>query len=129
MDDIVAVVTDLFFQSRIDAAAKRSGRTVRFVASDQDFNDVRGCRLVLVDLDVRADVTNAMRTLKGRVSGPVIAFGPHLDGERLKAARAAGADRALARSKFVSELPRLLAGSDHIGRSRSVAVPEDELSG
>ena len=34
----------------------------------------------------------------------VVAFGSHVDAERLRAARAAGCDRVLPRSKFVEEL-------------------------
>jgi hypothetical protein len=39
---------------------------------------------------------------------PVIAFGAHVQGAALVAARAAGADRVLARSAFVNALPGLL---------------------
>jgi CheY-like chemotaxis protein len=108
MSDVVAVVTDIFFQSRINVAAKPADRQIRFVASVDDLSGVREYDLALVDLDARLDVLAAIRALKERGSGPVVAFGPHLDTEGRKAARAAGADRVLARSKFVLELPRLL---------------------
>jgi hypothetical protein len=39
---------------------------------------------------------------------PVIAFGPHVDSEKLKAARSDGADVVLARSAFARELPQIL---------------------
>ncbi|MBV9279511.1 MAG: hypothetical protein JOZ41_05480, partial [Chloroflexi bacterium] len=56
-----------------------------------------------------------IRALKAGASGPLIAFGPHVDAERRKAARAAGADRVLAKSKFVTELPRLMAATSPHG--------------
>lgn len=39
---------------------------------------------------------------------PVICFGPHVDGKSFKLAREAGADTVLARSKFMSDLPKLI---------------------
>jgi uncharacterized protein len=39
---------------------------------------------------------------------PIIAFGPHVDSEKLKVARSAGADLVLARSAFAKELPQIL---------------------
>lgn len=66
--------------------------------------------LVLVDLGLRAaDAVAAIRALKARAPLPrVVAFGSHVDGETLAAARAAGADRVLARSAFSAKLADLL---------------------
>lgn len=105
MDDVVAVVTDLFFQSRVLAAARASSRRVRFVSTA---DQLRSFRLALVDLDARAPVPEMIRALKEKGHGPVVAFGPHLDTEKRKQARMAGADRVLAKSKFVTDLPRLM---------------------
>jgi DNA-binding response OmpR family regulator len=105
MDDIVAVVTDLFFQSRISTVARHTDRSVRFITSDAE---LRGHALALVDLDAALDVLAEIRRLKAGSSGPIVAFGPHVDTEGRKAAREAGADRVIAKSRFVSELPVLL---------------------
>lgn len=105
MDDVVAVVTDLFFQSRISTAARYSDRRVRFLSASLDTS---GYALALVDLDANPDVLAAIRRLKAMSSAPVVAFGPHIDTAGRKAAREAGADRILAKSRFVSELPVLL---------------------
>ena len=105
---MVAVVTDLFFQSRIAGAARHAQRHVRFVISEPALLDLHDFATALVDLDARTDVLAMIRALKERAGGPVIAFGPHLDTEKRKAARAAGADRVLAKSKFVTELPALM---------------------
>lgn len=106
MADVVAVVTDLLFQSRIAAAARSAGRDVRYIHSYDDLDDVHGHAIALVDLDAALDVLAAISRLVA--SGPVVAFGPHVDTERRKAARRAGAGRVLAKSKFVTELPTLL---------------------
>ena len=108
MDDVVAVVTDLFFQSRISAAARAASRNVRYVRALSDVQGLDGCALVLVDLDASVDGIDAIRRLRSAVDAPIVAFGPHVDTERRKEARAAGASRVLAKSKFVTELPRLM---------------------
>jgi CheY-like chemotaxis protein len=108
MDDVVAVVTDLFFQSRISAAARHTGREVRFLTADLDSTVFA---LALVDLDATVDVLAAIRRLKAESSAPVVAFGPHVDTAGRKAAREAGADRVLAKSRFVTELPTILQKS------------------
>lgn len=106
MDAVIAVVTDLLFQSRIAAAARHTGAEVRYVRSLADL-PAEPYRLALIDLDADLDVMAAIRRLAGQ--GKVVAFGPHLDTNRRKEARAAGAGRVLAKSKFVGELPALLA--------------------
>lgn len=108
MDDVVAVVPDLFFQSRISAAARRVGRDVRYVAPD--VADVRDFRLALIDLDASPHIVATIERLCAAGGGQVVAFGPHVDTERRKLARLAGADRVLAKSKFVSDLSSILGG-------------------
>jgi len=111
VDDIVAVVTDLFFQSRIGAAARVADRTVRFLSRPSELEAAGPFRLALVDLDASLAPVAAIRTLRAASGSAIVAFGPHVDTEGRKAARAAGADRVLAKSKFVTELPRLMAPS------------------
>lgn len=82
------------------SAADLAGR----IAGDPD-------TVVLVDLHHPADPIAAIRALKERAPSPrVIAFGSHVDSERLKAARDAGADRVLARSAFTDRLAEILRG-------------------
>jgi CheY-like chemotaxis protein len=109
VDDVVAVVTDLFFQARISAAGRAAGRHVRFIASEDAESAQGGFRLALVDLDAGVDVLAAIREMKALSQSPVVAFGPHLDTEARKAAKSAGADRVLAKSKFVTDLPQIMA--------------------
>lgn len=116
MDDVIAVVTDLFFQSRISAAARAAARRVRYVTASTAL--LSPARLCLVDLEARTDVLTLIRRLKGEARAPVVAFGPHIDVAGRKAARSAGADRVLAKSKFVTELPRLMNESPPGSESR-----------
>ena len=108
MPEILAVISDLFFQMRVSAAARAAGRSVRFITSLNDLDTAPIAPLALVDLDARLDVLSAIGRLKD--SGcRVVAFGPHVDTASRKAARAAGADRVLAKSKFVTDLPAIVS--------------------
>lgn len=110
MGNVTAVVTDLFFQAKINAAGRAAGRPVRFVPPGAIPTDLGEGEIVLIDLDARGDVLGAI--LAASAAGAhVIAFGPHVDTAGRKAAREAGAKRVLAKSKFVTELPRIMGGS------------------
>lgn len=111
----VALVPDLLFASRIRGAAAAAGVEVLTVGSaDRLIEEVRRLRprLVLVDLEARhSDATELIARLRAdpETAGvEIVAFGPHVNRERLQAARDAGASRVLARSAFVRELPPLL---------------------
>ena len=107
MSEVVAVVTDLFFQVRVSAAARAANRPLRFVTSLEGLAAAPAACLILVDLDADLDVPGAIRRLKGE-DRYIVAFGPHLDTSSRKAARAAGANRVLAKSKFVADLPAII---------------------
>lgn len=115
--DVIAVATDLMSQSRIRATARSTGHQVRFISTPDELVAFPVTGLALVDLEAAVEVEAMIRLLK-RHGLHVVAFGPHLETDRLKAARAAGADRVLARSKFVTELPRILGAQ---GAGDSVA--------
>jgi hypothetical protein len=67
-----------------------------------------GFRAVVLDLDVLGDDAPAVIAELVRSGIAVLAFGPHVEGERLAAARKVGAV-ALPRSAFLARLPELLA--------------------
>lgn len=112
---VVAAVNDLMFGSRIRGAAEQAGVRSVFVRTREDLL-LRAAEadLVLLDLETRwLDAPSAIRALKqDAATAPVtvVAFGSHVDGAALKEARAAGADRILARSAFVEALRDLLRG-------------------
>lgn len=114
----IALVADLLFASRVRGAADAVGTRVRTVRSAAELLDTArtdGPRLILLDLDARGvDVPALVAQLKSdpALAGiPVVVFGAHVEGAALRAAREAGADRVLARSAFVRELPALLRGA------------------
>ena len=119
---VLAVVDDLLFSSKIRAVAAAAGESVAFVRNPAHVQ--AACaehrpRLVLIDLD--RDTLNPIETIAAlrRVapaddsSHPlrIVGFGAHVNVERLRAAREAGADQAMARSAFVAALPALLSAA------------------
>lgn len=112
---ILALVDDLLFRSRIQAAARVAGADVR-VAADADAAlamaraDVPA--LLVVDLNARrADplrLVSAIRSDPALAATPIVGFVAHADAAAVAAARAAGVGEVLARSAFVARLPDLL---------------------
>ena len=108
---IVAVIDDLIFRSRIQAAAESAGASLTVLPSTAAADALRqaGGSLAIVDLAAPAAL-DRIRDLRARPGAPVtiIAFVSHVRGDLVADARAAGADRVLARSAFVAELPDLM---------------------
>jgi hypothetical protein len=88
---VVALAGDLMDRSRLTAAI--AGLEIATSAAD-----ARGADVVIVDLARHADALGDVRAVAPAAF--VVAFGPHVDTDTLAAARAAGADEVLARSKF-----------------------------
>lgn len=104
---------DLLFASRIIGEARALDLTVSPVRSlerlfDLVLREKPAC--ILLDLAFPGlDLLDLFRRLREVTPPPrVVAYGSHVDTERLRAARAAGCDPVLPRSKFVEELPRAL---------------------
>lgn len=115
----MALVADLLFASRIRGAAAAVGVpviTVGTAAALKRLIEEQRPRLVVVDLDARlgdaAALIAELKATPGLEPLRLVAFGSHLESEALLAARAAGADRVMARSAFVRELPSILLGID-----------------
>jgi len=116
---------DLMFTSRITGTARDLGLTVkpaRSAAALQALVRQRPPRCVLLDLaNPGLAVADLVSWLKAECMPPpfVVAYGSHVDTAALKAAREAGCDLVLPRSKFVEELPRALPS--WLGRSSTGA--------
>ncbi len=104
---------DLMFTSRITGTARDQGLTMKVartppVLEAMARDHVPAC--VLLDLGnpslIIADTVQALRSAAPRVF--LVAYGSHVDTATLGAARAAGCDLVLPRSRFIEELPRQL---------------------
>jgi hypothetical protein len=110
----IVVGRDLMFTAKVTGTAGDLGYRMRVagdVATARTLIEQLRPRLILVDLTAgdpaAPEALGAYRSLAGP-STWLVGVGPHVDTERLAAARAAGCDLALPRSKFSADLPALL---------------------
>jgi hypothetical protein len=103
---VVALVRDLLFSSRIAATARATNVRLQIVRDAQQLQKIPAGRL-LVDLNQPGaiDAAVAWKNAHGR---RVIGFVSHVDAATIAAARAAGIEEVLARSQFVARLEELL---------------------
>jgi hypothetical protein len=100
---VVAVVRDLMVFSRIESAARVAG--VELARVDSPAQLPADADLVLVDWSARDSGWSDQLVAH---SGRVVLFGPHTDLEAHAAAREAGLGPMWARSKFLSDVQRML---------------------
>ncbi len=109
MPSILFLVPDLMFATRIEDAAKHLGYRTASLNASGDFDTAIAREkpsLVIVALDA-ADWERAARSAK-RAGARVLAFGSHKNAGAMQAAKAAGCDEVVARSRMAAELPNLL---------------------
>jgi CheY-like chemotaxis protein len=103
---------ELFFTSKVTGTASSLGIDVHVVGDAQAAAAqvrARDYRCIFVDLaDAGLDLGAFFAGLKQGSHPPVIAFGSHVATARLQAAREAGCDEVMPRSRFSASLPELL---------------------
>ena len=115
MPQLVALMDDLMFLSRIREAARGTGVEVKSVRSAAELLAAAraDARLVVVDAETaRVPWRDALAALLAEPETrdiAVIAFVGHERADLAEAARASGAGRVMARGAFVRELPALVA--------------------
>lgn len=114
--------TDLMFAVQLQNMARKTG--YRF-ANARPGAPLADADVMVVDLGARGDWEAAVREVSAR-GVPVIAFGPHMDAEGRKRAKAAGATRVLANSNLARDLPRILIDLRERGIAEQVADEERE---
>ena len=113
---IFAIVDDLLFQGKLEAAAAHLGVPLT-IASDAGpalRNGATWSR-VLIDLNLsRGDSLAMVRDFRAAHPGvPVIGYCSHVQQELQQQALEAGCDTVLPRSAFVQQLPELLTEHCH----------------
>jgi len=102
---------DLLFTSRIAGTARGLGLDVRVARSASELGKLIAQQppaCLLLDLHNPGLALEELLASLPRPRPLVVAYGSHVDAARLKAARDAGCDLVLPRSKFVEELPAAL---------------------
>ncbi len=89
---------DLMTRVRIEAAWKQAGAQM-LKKHDTDAPD-----MIVVDLTARDAAPHIRRLRDAHPELPILAFGPHVDGEAFKAAKEAGASELVARGKVIERV-------------------------
>lgn len=114
MADVIALVDDLFFQSKLAETARLAGVEMKTTSTNEALLGAAAespGATILLDLSARAKPLDALAALRGNSAAParrIIAFLSHVQTELAEQARAAGCDEVMPRSKFTLELPRIL---------------------
>ncbi len=108
---LLLVATDLILRSRLVEGARALGHPVAVAETADAARDaLRSQRPALLVLDLQAQGLawqDVVAAAKG-AGVPVLAYGQHTKPSILRAARQAGCDLAVPRSRLVSELPALI---------------------
>jgi hypothetical protein len=108
---VVAIVSDLLIEVRIQAAAQRHGLTVKTSPAEEAATLISTgtAALILADLAVAGDNIVEIREAARKTGARVVAYYPHVEAQLRKAAKEAGIEEILPRSRFLRELPAILA--------------------
>ncbi len=110
----LVIARDLMFTSKVTGTAEAIGHRMRTAADRESARTLIERwhpAVIVVDLTAGESASPESLAEYRRLAGDsthLIAVGPHVDADRLAAARAAGCQLALPRSKFSAELPALL---------------------
>ena len=114
MMSALALISDLMVQSQLSGAAARAGTVVEVVGSTEAFlakAETTQPRLVILvlshaDLDPGQLLPRLKECLPSDAT--ILAFGPHVHHERLRAATQAGCDLVLSRGQFHAKAEEIL---------------------
>jgi len=112
---VIAAVDDIFFSSKIEAAAKELGIRLVIARDLRQLLDALSLQLpdtVIFDLNSRAceplEAISQIKSNTGLSGIRTIGFYSHVQVDLQKAAREAGCDQVVARSAFSARLPQYL---------------------
>jgi DNA-binding NarL/FixJ family response regulator len=109
-NEVVVLNRDLLFGSRIRSALKSIGMVATVVPNSAAFaahlrEHTPEIALAIIDLNGDVDWIVIEPLLRDeRVDVPVLAFGPHVDAEKLRAAKAHGVTRVVSNGQFHKDL-------------------------
>lgn len=108
----LALVTDMIFATKITSTAKAVGVDLAIVRTLDALREKLNGDVSLVLIDMNADGVDATAAIAAAGSAPssphVLAYLSHVQTDLAEAARNAGADQILPRSKFSIDLPAIL---------------------
>ena len=112
---VLAMVDDLFFQSKIIETARHVGVDLKICTTpDALAAEISKAtpNLVVVDLNARNQPLEAVQRMQSLAAGvPLVGFLSHVQIDLAEQARAAGCSEVMPRSKFTKDLATILAGA------------------
>jgi len=115
---VLSVVDDIFFAAKLQAVAEAAGIRLIEARTFEEFRTQASSSipdLVVVDLNSVAcrplEVIGFLKSDRRLGAVPIVGFLSHVQVDLEKAAKAAGCDRVIPRSRFASQLAGLLAGA------------------
>jgi hypothetical protein len=113
MADVVYLVQDMLFTSKIREVAKQTGVSVQGVRDPAALaGAAAGAKLVILDLRLptAADALARLAADPATRAVPSVGFIDHEKTEVMDTARAQGCGQVMAKGQFANALPKLLAG-------------------
>lgn len=113
---VLVAIRDLFFSSKIDAAASAAGapapaRAKRGEGLLEQVRAAKPSRLLLeLGIDGAIDAIRAIKSDSELAATEVVGYCRHTEIERIREAKAAGCDRVLTQGEMAELLPRILSG-------------------
>ncbi len=114
MQRILAVLDDLFFRVKIEAAARQEGLAIDFVQTEKDVfaKAQEGPLMIILDLNCMAvqplDLITALKGGEATKTIALLGYVSHVQGELRQKAQDLGCDIVVARSAFSQNLPQIL---------------------
>lgn len=109
---VLALPADLIFGARIRASAESAGVPVIIATNPEDLvgkASETATRLIILDLDRRGlAIRDVVQRLKATSAATILAYVSHVREEAIREAKAAGADKVIARGAFANQLVELL---------------------
>ncbi len=111
---VLALTSDLVMRSQISASATRTGVLLQVAGTEDGLLTAAKAgtpRLVILDLShPRLDAASFVARLKPLLhsDGTIVAFGPHVHGDLLAAATAAGCQTVISRGQFHAQMDSIL---------------------
>lgn len=115
MSEIVALVSDLIFRSKIKEICLAKGRALGFAKSQAQLepllaDSALAPKLIVIDLALKdLDPLGAIDQVRAAwPNSKIVCFASHLEVQLMNDAKSRGVSQVLPRSSFVAELPALI---------------------
>ena len=109
---VLGLVDDLITASRLEVDVQQAGGAFHRLGTQRALTEALRTErpaMIVIDLDGMGfdgvATLEALKNVPAAAGIPCVAFGSHVDAERLQAALDAGAEASLSRSQFLKQLP------------------------